>query len=205
MIKLVLLHKQVDNVKSNRKLIWAPKIQLSNHQTHESTFTGKSWWRLKQQIKITKSIQQQKQLKTYSQKLQQYQKYTWKNLSRVAPSTTFTADRWLDSMATWYHQIKSMTNIELQSQATFVAEYCGMIFIYHTRSIIKTMNMHSCQNNRKFIRQKVWFASTSKIAISFVIPKEWPYQIFAWYLHSSTKITNWNHEKHWSRLQAVFW
>ena len=47
-------------------------------------------------------------------------------------------------MTTWYHQIKSM-----------MQNIVDMSFMYHTKSIIKTMKMPSYQNNTKFIHQKV--------------------------------------------------
>ena len=83
----------------------------------------------------------------------------------VIPSNKKHSKHWV--IFTWYFLV--MKNI------------VDMIFMYHTKSMIKTMKMLSCQNNRNFIHQKVqciWFASTSKMAVWFVISKEWLYQIF---------------------------
>ena len=142
------------------------------HQNHKMN--------TKQQTKITKSIQKQKQAKkTYSRKPHKYQTYMSKNYSRVARTNAFTV--WLVISK---HDYLIPSNKKHNKHWVIFTRYflvmhniVDMSFMYHAKSIIKTKKMPSCQNNRNFIHHKshiyIWFASTSKTAVWFVISKEW--------------------------------
>ena len=122
--------------------------------------------------KITKQIHKQTQVnKTYCQKPYKYQNTFQKINHALHERKHLLCDYMIPS-----NKLHDKHWIIFTRYLLMMQNIVCISFIYHTKSI-KTMKMPSCQNSIKFIHQEVscifvWFASTSKFAVWFVIAKE---------------------------------
>ena len=144
------------------------------HQNHGEMVMNT--WNNKQKIMHKISQKTSKNWQTIKSKTQKYQNCS-KIKSRVLWQRKLLA--WLvisKYASTWhfinveyqYHQVKGMINIKSHLQRSFwwyrMFDIIDMIFMYHTKNMIKTMKMSSCQNNRKFthVIQKIHMICINK-------------------------------------------
>ena len=135
-----------------------------------SRWYGDEHWSNKKNHKINSKQKQVK--KTHSQKPHKYQKCVSKINHELHERKHLLCNWWFQSMTTWYQAWQTLNYIHKVRFGD--AEYCGHDFMYHKKHHQSHESsfmpkQHEIYTSKSHIY--IWFASISKIAVWFVIPK----------------------------------